>query len=143
MKPKADLTHQTFDQIKPHAYGSIREKKVNPDLAEERALIDFDQKELTRLIYGGMYERHVEFKDMVEKHPIMKAGMEFYEMTREEQMERSMKVLNYIVKNPELISLHQTKSVNTLWLDYQVGQYPFAISLSMFIMTIQNLGNEQ
>ena len=58
-------------------------------------------------------------------------------------MERSMKVLNYIVKNPELIRLHQTKSVTTLWLDYQVGQYPFAISLSMFIMTIQNLGNEQ
>jgi hypothetical protein len=54
-----------------------------------------------------------------------------------------MKVLNYIVKNPELIRLHQTKSVTTLWLDYQVGQYPFAISLSMFIMTIQNLGNEQ
>jgi hypothetical protein len=31
-----------------------------------------------------MFERHVEFKDMVEQHPIMQAGMEFYEMTREE-----------------------------------------------------------
>ena len=43
---------------------------------------------------------------MVANHPIMQAGIEFYEMTREEQMERSMKILNYIVKNPELIRLH-------------------------------------
>jgi hypothetical protein len=83
-----------------------------------------------------MYERHVEFKDMVEKHPIMHAGMEFYEMTREEQMERSMKILNYVLKNPQLKTLYQSKSLNTLWLDYQVGQYPFVISLSMFLMTI-------
>jgi hypothetical protein len=32
-----------------------------------------------------------------------------------------MKILNYIVKNPELKRLHQTKSLTTLWLDYQVG----------------------
>lgn len=83
-----------------------------------------------------MYERHVEFKDMVAKHPIFHAGMEFYEMTRSEQMERSMKILNYVVKNPELTRLHQTKSLTALWIDYQVGQYPFAISLSMFLMTI-------
>ena len=42
MKPIADLTHQNFDLVKSSAYGSIREKKVNPDLAEERVLIDFD-----------------------------------------------------------------------------------------------------
>ena len=105
-KAQSDLTHKTFDQVKPVQYGSLREKKVNGDLQEERDLLDFDQKELTHLIYGGMYERHVEFKDMVANHPIMQAGIEFYEMTREEQMERSMKILNYIVKNPELIRLH-------------------------------------
>jgi hypothetical protein len=37
------LTHKTFDEV-PMAsgYGSVREKKVNPDLAEERSLKDFD-----------------------------------------------------------------------------------------------------
>ena len=38
-----DLTHKTFDQVPMSAgYGSVREKKVNPDLADERSLKDFD-----------------------------------------------------------------------------------------------------
>jgi hypothetical protein len=35
------VTHQNFDQ-QPMIYGSITEGKVNPDLAEERSLRDFD-----------------------------------------------------------------------------------------------------
>ena len=38
----APITHKTFDQIKTAVYGSIREKKVNPDLQEERDKKDFD-----------------------------------------------------------------------------------------------------
>ena len=103
-------------------YGSVREKKVNPDLAEERSLKDFDQGELTRLIYGSNFERHLEYKDMLEKHPIMQSKMEMYDMTREEQMERSMKIFNYIVKNPDLVKLHQAKSLHTGFSDYLQGQ---------------------
>jgi len=55
------------------------------------------------LIYGSNFERHLEYKDMLKKHPIMQSKMEMYDMTREEQMERSMKILNYIVKNPDLV----------------------------------------
>ena len=120
---KEELTHKTFDQVPmTSGYGSIREKKVNPDLAEERSLKDFDQGELTRLIYGGNLERHLEYKDMLEKHPVMQSKMEMYDMTREELMERSMKILNYMVKNPELIKLHQAKSLHTGFSDYMQGQ---------------------
>ena len=51
--------------------------------------------------------------------------MEMYDMTREEQMERSMKILNYMVKNPELIKLHQAKSLHTGFSDYMQGQVRF------------------
>ena len=43
---------------------------------------------------------------MLEKHPIFQSKIEMYDMNREEQMERSMKIMNYIVKNPELVRLH-------------------------------------
>ncbi len=41
MSKKAPLTHKSFDEHQT-VYGSLREGKVNPDLAEERALLDFD-----------------------------------------------------------------------------------------------------
>jgi hypothetical protein len=59
---------------------------------------------------------------MLEKHPIMQSKMEMYDMTREEQMERSMKIFNYIVKNPDLVKLHQAKSLHTGFSDYLQGQ---------------------
>lgn len=99
------ISHKSFDE---HAttHGSIREGKVNPDLAQERSLKDFDQGELTRLIYGASYERHVEYKEMLEKNPIMRSTIDMYDMSREEIMERSMKIINHVVKSPELIRLH-------------------------------------
>jgi hypothetical protein len=59
---------------------------------------------------------------MLEKHPIMQSKMDMYDMTREEQMERSMKIFNYIVKNPDLVKLHQAKSLHTGFSDYMQGQ---------------------
>jgi len=62
---------------------------------------------------------------MLVDHPILKAGIEFYDMSREEIMERGMKVLNYIAKDPEMIKLHQSKSLHTLWLEYNQGQVSY------------------
>lgn len=59
---------------------------------------------------------------MLEKHPIMQSKIEMYDMTREEQMERSMKIMNYVVKNPDLVKLHQAKSLHTIFGDYMQGQ---------------------
>ena len=128
-----DVTHKNFDQVPmPTGYGSIREKKVNPDLAEERTLRDFDQAELTQLIYGGNLERHHEYKEMLEKNPIMQSTMALYDMSREEQMERSMKILNHIVKKPELVKLHQAKALHTLFNDYMQGQVRATFQLYRF-----------
>jgi hypothetical protein len=70
---------------------------------------------------------------MLEKHPILQSKMEHYDMTREEQMERSMKILNHIVKNPELVKLHQGKALHTLFVDYMQGQVRNIPILSLII----------
>jgi len=97
-----ELTHKQFDQKKSDNYGSIRERKVNPDLAEEREKCDFDTKELTKLFYGDSYEIHRDFLDVVTTDKEMQSNLEFYEMTREEMLERSMKLVNHVVQVPRL-----------------------------------------
>lgn len=121
---KQEFTHRTFDQVKNPAprYGSIREKKVNPDLQEEREKRNFDQRELTQLIYGAMYERHREYADLVARDKNLQSNLEFYDMSREELLERSMRVVNYIAKSPELVRFHQSKSLTTNLADYFQGQ---------------------
>ena len=52
-------TSSTFSQKEP--FGSIRNKKVNPDLQEERDKIDFDQEELTKIIYNDTYDLYMFF----------------------------------------------------------------------------------
>lgn len=84
---KEPLTHQKFDNFGKGAtapYGSIRERKVNPDLAEERARVNFDQKELTRIIYGNHADRHETMKEVIASVPELQNSFEFYEMSREE-----------------------------------------------------------
>ncbi len=85
--PKEPLTHKTFDNFGKGStapYGSIKERKVNPDLQEERAKINFDQAELTRLIYGSHLDRHQTMKAVFASVPELQNSYEFYEMSREE-----------------------------------------------------------
>lgn len=82
--PTKVFTHQAFDQVKPQAYGSIREKKVNPDLQEERDKCNFDQSELTKVIYGNDFETHKSYTKLMQDHKELHTTFEFYDMTREE-----------------------------------------------------------
>jgi Acyl-coenzyme A oxidase N-terminal len=73
-------------------------------------------------LFGQDYEYHEIFKSIMSKHPELQATSEFYEMTREELMERSMKAVNKIVNDPEIKQYHQSKSLTTLMMDYMQGQ---------------------
>lgn len=75
--------------MKPAAYGSIREKKVNPDLQEEREKCNFDQKELTKVIYGPDWEQHEVFKSKIASNPELQQSFDFYDLSREELLEQS------------------------------------------------------
>lgn len=79
----------------------------------------------------------------MQEHKELNTTFEFYDMSREEIMERSMKQFHYIHSHPEILKHHQSKSFTTLMMDYMQGQFPFGISISMFLMTIQNLGNDE
>ena len=101
--PKKEFLHKEFDKVKPVAYGSIREKKVNPDLQEERAKCNFDRAELTQVIYGNNVDLHKDFIAFFEKRPHLQTDFSFYEMTREEMLERGMKVLKEVASSKESI----------------------------------------
>jgi len=51
----------------------------------------------------------------------MQSSIEFYEMSREELIERSYKILKHIASDPKLIELHQAKALTTIIGDYLQG----------------------
>ena len=66
----------------------------------------------------------------------MQSTMDFYDMSREELMERSMKILNHIVKSPELVKLHQAKALHTIFVDYMQGQVSESLSLIFLLVPL-------
>lgn len=67
--------------------GSIRRKKVNPDLLAERDKLAFSKDDVEACIFD--LEAIAQFKrwsKYFKKHPAMMINHEFFDMTREEQM---------------------------------------------------------
>jgi Acyl-coenzyme A oxidase N-terminal len=70
-------------------HGSIKNKVVASDLEEERKHLNFDQRELTNLVWGGPHE-HARILDLVkdmEADPVLKCSEKWYDYSREEQQE--------------------------------------------------------
>lgn len=61
----------------------------------------------------------------MQEHKELNTTFEFYDMSREEIMERSMKQFHYIHSHPEILKHHQSKSFTTLMMDYMQGQVAF------------------
>ena len=60
MKPSAESKSLSYKSFPEHNenHGSINDKKTHPDLLKERANKDFDQEELTRILYGTNFDKH-------------------------------------------------------------------------------------
>lgn len=99
----------------------MREGKVNPDLAEERAKCDFDKDEFSRILLGNTHHLHKKYIDEMSKHPILWNRPEHYELSREEQMQRKMEVTNYIAKHPTLREYFREFSLTTNMTYYMQG----------------------
>lgn len=66
---KPFLSTKSFPQFSEN-YGSIKEKKVHPDLAMERSACDFEQVELTKILYGEHhYQKHKTYQNIIRKTP--------------------------------------------------------------------------
>jgi Acyl-coenzyme A oxidase N-terminal len=75
--------------------GSIKNKIVASDLEEERKKCNFDQKELSTLIWGGKqeYERILDVWGDLKADKGLQVTEKWYDMTREELMEDGLRRL--------------------------------------------------
>jgi len=66
--------------------GSVRNKIVASEIAQERARCDFDQRELGVILVGGedTYNWLTTMYDDFGKHPELSNNLKYYEMTGEE-----------------------------------------------------------
>jgi hypothetical protein len=55
---------------------------------------------MTQILYGFMYDRHKEYLEIMASTPELWAGPEFYELSRGEAFERSMKMINKVITTP-------------------------------------------
>lgn len=82
--------------------GSVKRGIVNPDLAEERAKCDFDQRELTAFLYG---QKVVDFvkkvDDLQTKYPEIQSSVDHYEKTREEKFREWWRRYGVILQSKE------------------------------------------
>ena len=63
--------------------GSAKRGIVSPDLLNERAKLDFDQKELEEFLMGGKEKNdaYKKFFKLLDEDPATRNHVEFYEMT--------------------------------------------------------------
>ena len=75
--------------------GSVRNNRVSPDLQEERDKCNFNQAELTEILYGGKANReeYLSWAREMENDPILRNNEQWYELTREEMMEKQFQKL--------------------------------------------------
>lgn len=71
---------------------------VNPSLQEERDKIDFNQKQLSTMIWGGeeKYAKHQAIMKFFANDPVLRNKPAQYDFTREEVMVDAFKRMNRI-----------------------------------------------
>ena len=81
--------------------GSIKNKIVASDLEDERKKCNFDQQELTHLLWGGK-EKHLRAREVQEdmnRFEVLRGSEKWYDMSREEQQENALLRLRTIYDN--------------------------------------------
>lgn len=73
---------------------------IDISLKEERSKIDFDQEQLTTLLWGGKesLNRHRHLMDFCSNDPVLKNEPCKYELTREETLEEQYKKMSRLYK---------------------------------------------
>ena len=107
--------------------GSINRKIVNPDLQEERDKGLFNAEEMSDFFWGK--ERNAmqnSFLDDIVAHPEWKTDFDYYDMTREEQMEM------WFVRMNRIATEHRDKYFDkndeyTWWQYSHIGTSPLSV----------------
>ena len=108
--------------------GSITDKRVNPDLAEERAKSNFDKQEL-KLVFGDteMIDELENYMKDFANHPELLVDPSYMEMNREEQMAEWWKRLLIAYKLDRKKFFYNVKSNTIQWFMLNPGTSPLLL----------------
>ena len=128
--------------------GSVKRGIVSPDLLNERAKCNFDQKELGTFLMGGK-EREAKAKEMygvLEEDPTLRNSIEFYDMTPHEMQEQLWERINVLYKRhkKEFFEDAFCQPPYIDWNAYIQGLLPgVGLTVSMFRISVENLSNAE
>ena len=131
--------------------GSVKDKVVATEIAQERANRDFDQYELAVALHGGeeLYREAKDIQEDFSKHSELTNHFKYYEMTVDEQQQDLWRRIKFMYTHPEL-SQKYFKNFEVLkypfkpWLLYFQGPVPgLGLNYSMFLTTVQIMANEE
>jgi hypothetical protein len=114
---------------------------------QERSNKDFDQEELSRIIYNGQenLDTHRKIIDIFATDPILKVDNTFYDLPREQQMgvniQRTARMNNLHKENPDFPKV-SNMNVGTL-ADYSGSVSSVALHYGMFETAIKFLGSDE
>lgn len=126
--------------------GSVKRGIVNPDLLEERAKCDLDQRELCVFLYGQPLIDFVEgINDFIERNPQVKSQVNHYEKSRVDKMGEWFERIAVVLKDEKAKHLHISNSKRSIrnfnWQSLFAGQSPLTVHMVMFTDSLLMFGN--
>lgn len=127
--------------------GSVKRKIFNPELLEERARRTFDKEEAYQTLFSDeMREEFDYFHALVEKHPELKPGIDYYEKTREEKITLWWERYRVIMADQEFRHLitnnSHKRSMYFHWYYMFAGSHSMTLHMSMFTKSLVGLASE-
>ncbi|CDW74570.1 acyl-oxidase family protein [Stylonychia lemnae] len=126
--------------------GSIKDKVVAEDLLAERKNLNFDQLELTNFVFGGEenYKNYQEWTKILESDPILHNHHEFYEFTREEQIEHNLQKVKRMYEIDKKKYFQDYSEGYFQWYYYIFkGISPYGLHSTMFVSCIDCLSDDE
>jgi acyl-CoA oxidase len=94
--------------------GSVKRNIVNPDITEERAKCNFDQKEIASFVIGDQTLSEMKLiREATKDDPAFHDDLHYYELSREEQMSIWWRRVKAAYENPALKHYFTENHTNT------------------------------
>jgi len=128
--------------------GSVKRGIVNPDLLEERAKCNFNQREMVLFLFDEQPTEYIEkINKMIVEHPELQTGIEYYEMSREEKLKLWYRRYRIIMEDAEMSKLitDNSRKVNEHfnWSYLLPGLSPLTLHMSMFTDSLKTFCSEE
>ena len=122
----------------------MQDKRVNPDLLEERKKCNFDREELRQLCSDPeMSQQLHETMTVFANNPEFLFDHSFFEMSREEQMAEWWKKLLVAFKYDRNKFFYNMRSDTFQWFMLHPGTSPLLLHFQMFHLAIEKLADEE